>query len=1282
MAKEELGRARTHAGEELVGLTQQQMAELLKKKQEDAVDRAHAVVEEASTAATSDAQTTASADSAFAAAGAAAEVAVTEDAAASASDASEGISTGTLLAIGGVALVGGGIAIAANSDDSNSKPVVDSVSASPSSVDEGDGVTFTVTGTAGDTFSYTVTGVSASDVDSLSGSVTLDANGVGTITISTIADATTEGAETLTLTVDGIAASADINDTSLTPAVATVTGAASVDEGDAITFTVTGTAGETFAYTVTGVDASDVDTLSGTVTLDANGVGTITIAATADATTEGAETLTLTVDGVADSATINDTSLNPPFEFTLNQNEVLTGTEFDDVFNAPLLFAANFQDESFQNGDKAYGGDGDDVLNLSILGAGSNLAEVSEVLTVDTTSIETVNIGFVDNDGGSYAIYDAAYLADDVVNVSIAGDVLGTTINSLAVYGQGMTNVALENMNLVYLGNLTEQMMNVSITNDRVGNFAPYNNTILYLNSAPGSYAGAVLNLAVDTTAETANSTTLISTYTNVLNLSLTSGGAFVDGTADTFTTFNGDLDAVTIIGAGDLYFANYGPYNGLVSFNAAGLQGGVAADLYAADDGYGYSLLSLVNGGQGDDSITVFGTDLGSLVSLADGAVVNMGAGDDYFYSYYGNDGDTSITMGAGDDFGKVYENVLGDLSMTGGDGDDALVAYTVGGTLGDVTYLSGDAGYDYLYVGTNSYSDLTLSGGADDDTLVVITTGYTGTETSLLGGDGNDGLYVGTVYGNLSVDGGAGDDAFALSYFVAGETIDLVAGDGDDSFDLSAVTYGGAYADMLVSVDMGDGDDVLDITSNLGYGGFLLDLLEGANYFSTGNVFTPNVSFDGGAGTADTLVMNAIDAAYISTNDAEGISLPDGVFNASVAGFERLDVGYLGGYTLDMDTLDGIDYVILNNALGATIDNIDNGGTIEFTDVDVDSDVLFPSNLTVQVRDATLVNHTNDTLNVVASAAIFATGANYVNLGYLYADGVETLNISTGDTYQTDGAGYFYLAAASFSGDGIQTITVEGDAGVHFGFNFIGGFDALETVTTLDASGVTAGDVTFYSLNTSDVSLTGGAGNDTLFGYTGDDTIIGNDGDDYLYGDAGADSITGGAGDDVIFAGANGQYDNDVVDGGDGNDVIFAGSGAVLVAGGVADELTGGAGDDVFFVGANANGGTFASITDFGNGDDSLDFAYLTAGPVDFNAGQILLGSTAAFQDFLDAAGTVGVNEVSWFQFDGNTYVVLDVDGGASDFNDGVDQVIELQGLVDLSSYTDDGATGIVGP
>ena len=140
------------------------------------------------------------------------------------------------------------------------------------SVNEGETVTFTLTTTMLDTGAvvpYTVTGISAADLSSgsLTGTFTTNASGTGTVSFTLANDNSSEGTETLTLTLNGkaISKSVTINDTSVSTTYAVniydspvngsiVTSNAGTEVYGRITLT-NGVSGHVFSVSVTGVTA-------------------------------------------------------------------------------------------------------------------------------------------------------------------------------------------------------------------------------------------------------------------------------------------------------------------------------------------------------------------------------------------------------------------------------------------------------------------------------------------------------------------------------------------------------------------------------------------------------------------------------------------------------------------------------------------------------------------------------------------------------------------------------------------------------------------------------------------------------------------------------------------------------------------------------------------------------------------------------------------------------------------------------------------------------------------
>ena len=254
-----------------------------------------------------------------------------------------------------------------------------------------------------------------------------------------------------------------------------------------------------------------------------------------------------------------------------------------------------------------------------------------------------------------------------------------------------------------------------------------------------------------------------------------------------------------------------------------------------------------------------------------------------------------------------------------------------------------------------------------------------------------------------------------------------------------------------------------------------------------------------------------------------------------------------------------------------------------------------------------------TNDVFNVVLSSSGNLTA------GQVTINKVETINVTATDTDTTNGVNGDSVTVV---GDSVGTIKVSGNANLTL-------FSANNTVTVVDGSAMT-GSLTYAAAGTSVQTITGGAGDDVLTAHVGTlaDTLIGGAGNDTLYANAGMTTLTGGAGNDTFV-----------------------------------------------FNYATANVNTYSTITDFSKGD-KIVFADVGNGMETFSSAQVVLGGTAVFQDYANAAvnagGTAGANGyITWFQFQGNTYIVESRHDAVAtkDFQNGTDIVVKLVGLVDLS-------------
>jgi hypothetical protein len=228
----------------------------------------------------------------------------------------------------------------------SSNQIALNVSGNASAVNEGDTAQFIITSVdlpEGTTVPYSLSGISKEDLvgfvstsaSSLSGTAVLNAQGLAQLNFQLAADKQTEGAETLTLTlnapipgsglVNHSSASITIADTSVLPTLSVASLQSAVNEGETARMVITTTgleAGTVLSYAITGVSSLDISgSLTGSAVLDAQGRAQINVATLADSTTEGTESLGLTVSfagntpalsaSASASVSLLDTSMAP-----------------------------------------------------------------------------------------------------------------------------------------------------------------------------------------------------------------------------------------------------------------------------------------------------------------------------------------------------------------------------------------------------------------------------------------------------------------------------------------------------------------------------------------------------------------------------------------------------------------------------------------------------------------------------------------------------------------------------------------------------------------------------------------------------------------------------------------------------------------------------------------------------------------------------------------------------------------------------------------------------------
>ena len=226
---------------------------------------------------------------------------------------------------------------------------------SPSNLNINEGATRTFTATApdttpdGTTLFWTINGATIDDFSAVSGTVTINNpfgfSATGTVSVQTLADTTTEGAESYTFNIrsgsitGSVLAVATINvaDTSVTaPSYSVSPLTATIDEGVTQVFTVnTGNVDDNTVldWEIASATLADFQAVTGTVTI-VNDTGTFSVTSLEDSVTEGDESfvINLSLDGyikASVSLDVNDTSIAPTYTLTTDAtNTINEGTTF------------------------------------------------------------------------------------------------------------------------------------------------------------------------------------------------------------------------------------------------------------------------------------------------------------------------------------------------------------------------------------------------------------------------------------------------------------------------------------------------------------------------------------------------------------------------------------------------------------------------------------------------------------------------------------------------------------------------------------------------------------------------------------------------------------------------------------------------------------------------------------------------------------------------------------------------------------------------------------------
>lgn len=581
-----------------------------------------------------------------------------------------------------------------------------------------------------------------------------------------------------------------------------------------------------------------------------------------------------------------------------------------------------------------------------------------------------------------------------------------------------------------------------------------------------------------------------------------------------------------------------------------------------------------------------------------------------------------TTYTGTAGDDTFYAPEGLQEYNTLDGGEGNDTLILYdhNLAGTIKNIENL-------VVRLASPKIKPYDLSAFSSSFTLEGCGAEVKNVTSQKLIADGATSLTVNMAAGQASVDLTSQNRATAQSFTLKGDSLSSVKLAVDEG--LQAVNFTSSDAkvtDLAITAAVSDAEDgaaTVDVTvlkdlANVtvaGAGAAALTVNAGNAALKTVNATgntggvavnlsaTDNAAFTGGAGD-DTLTVDGSKVAHT-------LGAGDDTLNYMAS----LGVGGSVAGGKGTDTI-----VVANDKLGALRTDFDNGNITGFEALTVTSsldggidmaDYAGIDHLTLQAG----IGVAQQIQNMQSGSTLELTA----DAGKSFEVSVAGANKATDDVLNIVLSGDETLAASTVTVKEVETINIVADdsnddaSATH---TMILTADKATTVKVSGDAGLT-------------LTLTGSAAVKTIDASesTGDVTI-----NDALKGV----TFTGGAGNDTVELGA-------------GNTV------------------TGGAGKDFFNIKLNTAVNDRSVITDFGAGD-TIKMGTAANGSGTGNAlGDALVVNDpqATLDDYVNAA--TQTKGVAWFQYEGNTYVVVnDVTTG---FDASADYIVQLSGSVGLS-------------
>ncbi|MFV0422948.1 type I secretion C-terminal target domain-containing protein, partial [Oleidesulfovibrio sp.] len=544
---------------------------------------------------------------------------------------------------------------------------------------------------------------------------------------------------------------------------------------------------------------------------------------------------------------------------------------------------------------------------------------------------------------------------------------------------------------------------------------------------------------------------------------------------------------------------------------------------------------------------------------------IVRISTDSDEIEINTGDHADTIMVSGRSEsldiDSGKHADNVtisgnFGEAEVETGHGNDTV---SVSGTISDFKLETGDQ-HDIINLG--KYSSLTTKNGSID------------------AGDGHDTIYIGTLEGFASIDGGEGKDSLSFSGNFEDYTITQGTYDGEDGFYIS-----GTGADGYVFVTNIENFEF----NGQSYGA--ADLLQPQNT-------TPEVSFDTDSITlnqAELSAFSVVASAYASDADGDAMRLSidspvdaagnplfgiytsdaeDGSYKSgdiylteegarhyrTDGGADSLSVTVHDSQAADTATLE-LNFTDSSQIVHAAQENGLTGTLVTGNDLTINTNItsetgLYKSSLGVYFADADgnpisgIILDANaasgDQGTITIPAGDIPEGAE--TFGYFVAPDAHSWNFTIAHTPgQFPGFTIEHTMKAgldvTFSNNGTehapkwemttadgQELTTGWGENIYFSDSSLNGGNSH---AVLNADGSIGWEDSRYGINhggsgditavhtTNHAQATGSEHAELLIGSNLPDNLLGNDGNDLLFGHDGNDVLTGGAGSDILTGG-----------------------------------------------------------------------------------------------------------------------------------------------------------------